>query len=61
MFTQLGIMDDIIDPSIFQQMNVKRGINIFGEAAIQALLKAFIQFSDLNVFEWIDPNNLTRE
>ena len=61
MFTQLGTTDDITDPSMFQQMNTKRGIRIFGDVAIQALVKEFIQFSDLKVFKGIDPNNLTRE
>ena len=61
MFTQLGTTDDITDPSMFQQMNAKRGIRIFGDVAVQALVKEFIQFSDLKVFKGIDPNNLTRE
>ena len=61
MFTQLGVENEVTDPSMFQQMNAKRGISLFGDAAVQALLKEFIQFSDLKVFKGINPNNLTRE
>ena len=60
MFAQLGTTS-INDPSLFQQMSTKRGINIFGEPAVQALLKEFVQFSDLNVFKGIDPETLTKE
>ena len=60
MFAQLGTTS-INEPSLFQQLSAKRGINIFGEPAVQALLKEFVQFSDLNVFKGIDPETLTKE
>ena len=44
-----------------KQMSAKRGIKLFGQAAIDALYKEYKQFFDLDVFEGIDPNTLTEE
>ena len=50
MFAQLG-RTSIKDPSLFQKLNAKRAINIFGEPAVQLLLQEFLQFNDLNVLK----------
>ena len=42
-------------------MSAKKGIRLFGEPAVQALLKEFTQFSYMKVYKRIDPNSLTKE
>ena len=45
---------------MFNQMPAKKGIEKNGQAAIDALLKAFAQLDDMAVFEGLDLNTLTK-
>ena len=58
MFTQMYNMDD---PEIFKQMGAKKGINKFGKQALDALMKEFTQLANMNVFNGVDPKQLTAQ
>ena len=47
------------DGSLYEPMGVKKGIKKFGEEAIKVLMKEFIRFEDLDVYEGIMANKLT--
>ena len=42
-------------------MNLKRGIKKFGPKAVEALMKEFLQFEELDIYEGIMANTLTPE
>lgn len=52
-------VDNVDDPSIYEQMSTKKGINKLGQKYIDDLLKEFTQFADLNVLKTINPRLLT--
>jgi hypothetical protein len=52
---------DVVQGCILTQMSAHAGIIKHGRIAEEALLAEFSQFEDLNVYEPLDPNTLTRE
>ena len=54
-------MNENDDGSLIKPMGVKKGIKEFGDKVIQALMKEFIRFEDLDVYKGIMTNTLTSE
>ena len=42
-------------------MTAKKGIEVFGERAVAAMIKEYQQLHDLQVFGGVDPSEITRE
>ena len=42
-------------------MSAKKGIRVFGSAAVEALVQEYQQLDDLDVFEPMKANTLTRQ
>ncbi|KAI2502074.1 Reverse transcriptase (RNA-dependent DNA polymerase) [Fragilaria crotonensis] len=53
--------DNVVRGHTMTQMSANAGIKKHGRRAEEALLTEFSQFEDLNVYEPLDPNNLTKE
>ena len=54
------VMNEISD-FLFTQMTADQGIKTYGEAAVSALVKEFAQLDDLNVFQCIPKQSLSKE
>ena len=61
--TQAGIVDTIklIYGKVMTQMTAKKGIKEFGQEAVAALMQAFAQMENLDVYEAVDARLLTRQ
>ena len=46
---------------LFTQMTADQCIKIYGEAAVSALVKEFVKLDNLNVFECIPKQSLSKE